>query len=267
MTETPGTGPVWREPLVTGMPEPDWAALAERHEQQARRRKQIRAVAAGVVATTAIGGIIATVIQVSGSGHKSAHTAATSVGGDRSGSVSGVAPGEGASPSADPAASAGASAGTGASAFPSAPPSGSATARSAAPAAGSSPGSPPPPVGAGGPQGPPTPSPATGNPYSAGQVCGSGYKVIDSHDLGDARVYLLFNGATGDNCVATLANHPSGAVPMNATLTVRGGGSASDPGTVTDYAGPVTEHAPKACVEWGGSYRGATWTSGWSHCG
>ncbi|MDH6117649.1 hypothetical protein ABH930_002990 [Kitasatospora sp. GAS204A] len=117
-------------------------------------------------------------------------------------------------------------------------------------------------------KGSPTPTPpAAANPYSPGQVCGTGYGVIDSHSLGDATVYLLYNNATGVDCAVTLAAHPSGAVPMNATLAVQGGASTSNPGNFVDYAGPVTEHAPHICVSWGGSYRGTSWTSGWSHCG
>ncbi|MGF1426709.1 CHAP domain-containing protein [Kitasatospora sp. LaBMicrA B282] len=115
--------------------------------------------------------------------------------------------------------------------------------------------------------GSPTPSPATGNPYSAGQVCGTGYTVIDSHSLGDATVYLLYDAADGNNCVVTLAADPSGPTPMNATLTVQGGSALANPGSFTYYAGPVTATAANTCVEWGGSYKGTSWTSGWSHCG
>ncbi|MFE9425102.1 CHAP domain-containing protein [Kitasatospora sp. NPDC006697] len=115
--------------------------------------------------------------------------------------------------------------------------------------------------------GSPTPSPATGNPYTASQVCGSGYSVIDSHGLGNATVYLLYDAANGDNCVVTLAANPSGKVSMNATLAVQGGSSGSNPGSFTYYAGPVHEYAPATCVRWGGSYGSASWTSGWSHCG
>jgi hypothetical protein len=67
--------------------------------------------------------------------------------------------------------------------------------------------------------------------------------------------------------VVNLATYVKGAVSMNATLTVQGGSSASDPGSWTYYAGPVTEHAPSSCVEWGGTYKGSSWTSGWSRCG
>jgi len=111
-----------------------------------------------------------------------------------------------------------------------------------------------------------TQPPGASNPYTPTQVCGSGYSVVDSHSVTGATIYLLYNSSTGDNCVATMATSPSSAVSMNATLAVEGGGSSSNPGTFTDYAGPVTEYAPSSCVEWGGSYNGSSWTSGWSHC-
>jgi hypothetical protein len=111
-----------------------------------------------------------------------------------------------------------------------------------------------------------TPPPGTANPYTPTQVCGSGYNVVDSHSISGATIYLLYNSSTGDNCVATMAVNPSSAQSMNATLAVQGGSSASNPGTFTYYAGPVAEHAPSSCVEWGGSYAGSSWTSGWSHC-
>jgi hypothetical protein len=105
-----------------------------------------------------------------------------------------------------------------------------------------------------------------GNPYTPTQVCGAGYRIVDSHTVGGATVYLLYNSSSGDTCTAMMSDDPSSAASMNATLSVRGGASASDPGTSTYYAGPVTEHAPASCVEWGGSYANSSWTSGWSHC-
>ncbi|HEV2637796.1 MAG TPA: CHAP domain-containing protein [Actinocrinis sp.] len=104
------------------------------------------------------------------------------------------------------------------------------------------------------------------NPYTPTQVCGSGYSVVDTHALSGAVIYLLYDAATGDNCVATMATSPTSAEAMNATLAVQGGSSASNPGTFADYAGPVTEYAPNSCVEWGGKYESSSWTSGWSHC-
>ncbi|MEW1913085.1 CHAP domain-containing protein [Kitasatospora sp. NPDC085895] len=108
---------------------------------------------------------------------------------------------------------------------------------------------------------------STANPYTPTQVCGPGFGVIDSHAFGGATAYLLYEASSGRNCVVTLADRPSGAVPMDATLTVQGGAGAANPGSFTYYAGPVTLDAAGTCVDWGGSYRGTTWTSGWSHCG
>jgi hypothetical protein len=112
-----------------------------------------------------------------------------------------------------------------------------------------------------------TPVAASSNPYTPTQVCGSGFGVVDSHSLGGAQVYLLYNSTTQQNCVTTIVNTPTGAVPLNATLSVQGGASAKNPGSFTYYAGPVTLSAPHACVMWGGSYQGTSWTSAWSHCG
>jgi hypothetical protein len=112
----------------------------------------------------------------------------------------------------------------------------------------------------------PVPAPAS-NPFTAPAVCGTGYSVVDSHDLGSATIYLMYNAASGDNCVTTLTDNPSAPVAMTATLSVQGGASGADQGTYTDYAGPVAEPAASACVEWCGSYQAASWTSAWSHCG
>jgi hypothetical protein len=112
-----------------------------------------------------------------------------------------------------------------------------------------------------------SPSPPTSNPYSAEQVCGSGYGVVDHHAITGGTIYLLYDGGNGDNCVVTLATDVAGAVSMNATLAVQGGASTSNPGTFTYYAGPVYEHAPSSCVKWGGSIKSSSWTSAYSHCG
>lgn len=297
MTDTRGPEPLWNgQPLQAATAEPDWAALAESYQRSSRRRKQFRGAAACVAAAAAVGGIIVAAVQVTGSGQKSGHgSALTGVGLDGvPGQLATTAPatdsGNSASPSAVVTAGAGAPSSAAASADSGAPSSAASspsattrpagpigsTARPDAPAPTSSSASTAPPAPSAPAQTPgagptatgaPTPSPVAANPYSPGQVCGSGYGVIDSHSLGDATIYLLYNNATGVDCVVTLAAHPSGAVPMNATLAVQGGASTSNPGNFDYYAGPVTEHAPRICVSWGGSYRGTSWTSAWSHCG
>jgi len=106
---------------------------------------------------------------------------------------------------------------------------------------------------------------STADPYTATGVCGSGYSVIDSHNLGSATIYLLYN--SGYNCVVTMVHNGNGAVGLNATLAVQGGSSGSNPGLFQWYAGPVRLSAASACVKWGGTYESTSWTSGWSHCG
>ncbi|WP_246090581.1 serine/threonine protein kinase [Nonomuraea deserti] len=106
------------------------------------------------------------------------------------------------------------------------------------------------------------------NPYSVAKVCGSGYKVIDSHALGSgATIYLAYHAKSARNCVVTMSRLVwTGKVSMNALLQVKGGGKASDPGKVSAYAGPVKLPAKKKCVIWGGSWGLHSWKSGWSHC-
>ncbi|MGP3930173.1 protein kinase domain-containing protein [Nonomuraea sp. KM88] len=106
------------------------------------------------------------------------------------------------------------------------------------------------------------------NPYSPTKVCGSGYKLIDSHDLGsNATIYLAYHAKSGKNCVVTMSRLVwKGKVSMNALLQVKKGGKASNPGKYTAYAGPVRLAAKKKCVIWGGSWGLQSWKSGWSHC-
>ncbi|MEV5407802.1 serine/threonine-protein kinase [Thermopolyspora sp. NPDC052614] len=113
----------------------------------------------------------------------------------------------------------------------------------------------------------PKPSPKP-NPYTAAGVCGSGYKVIDSHSFGSATTYLLYHATAKKNCVITLSRYVvPGKIAMSAVLQVQGGGSGSDSGKYTAYAGPIRLAAAKKCVIWGGGYGSSSWRSGWSHCG
>ncbi|MEW9549172.1 protein kinase [Nonomuraea sp. NPDC050783] len=114
----------------------------------------------------------------------------------------------------------------------------------------------------------PSKPPAKPNPYTATGACGAGYKVINSHALGNyATIYLLWNASASKNCVVTMARYQyPGKIEMNATLQVKGGASGSNPGKFTAYAGPVRLAAAKKCVIWGGSIADLSWKSGWSHC-
>lgn len=107
-----------------------------------------------------------------------------------------------------------------------------------------------------------------GNPYTAGEVCGSGYSQINQHALGTVgAVFLMYNSSNGYNCVVTLKYTSVGtASAVSTSLQVEGGTATKDSGNFAYYAGPVKKSAPNTCVKWGGSVGSTTWTSAWSHC-
>jgi murein DD-endopeptidase MepM/ murein hydrolase activator NlpD len=108
-----------------------------------------------------------------------------------------------------------------------------------------------------------------GNPYTAGEVCGSGYSQINQHALGSAgAIFLMYNSSNGYNCVVTLKYQSVGtASSVSATLQVEGGTVTTDSGSFSYYAGPIRKSAANKCVKWGGSVGSTSWTSAWSHCG
>ncbi|MGW7552931.1 acetyltransferase [Streptomyces sp. WAC 06725] len=115
-----------------------------------------------------------------------------------------------------------------------------------------------------------TPAAAVGE--SPTRLCGSGYRVIDSHNLTLNRrgtVYLLWNGSSRKNCVVTIAKDASAATALfTAYVQPQGGSKALDSGYYSNYAGPVYASAGGKCIKWGGGIEAAGWfDSGWSHCG
>ena len=113
----------------------------------------------------------------------------------------------------------------------------------------------------------------SGNPYTAPQVCGSGFKKIDSAPLKAngkkvGKVVLTYNATTKKNCVVTLKTTNLGKnTAVSAMLKVKGGTKATDSGKFGYYAGPVKKAAGGKCVKWGGSVGGASYTSPFEHCG
>jgi murein DD-endopeptidase MepM/ murein hydrolase activator NlpD len=107
------------------------------------------------------------------------------------------------------------------------------------------------------------------NPYTPGEVCGSGYTPINSRALGTAAtIYLMYNSSNGHNCVVTI-KHTNVGTPtaVSATLQVQGQTAVTDSGSFSYYAGPIRRAAPGTCVKWGGSVGSTSWVSDWSHCG
>ncbi|MDT3446391.1 serine/threonine protein kinase [Pseudofrankia sp. BMG5.37] len=116
------------------------------------------------------------------------------------------------------------------------------------------------------------PSAPKTNPYSAAQVCGSGYSQVDSHTLTSgsttAKIVLMYNGS--NNCVVTLKSGAGvgTAQSMSAWVQAQNGSSkVTDSGSYEYYAGPAKVSAKAICVKWGGSLGGVSWGSDWSHCG
>ncbi|HEV7961351.1 MAG TPA: protein kinase [Actinoplanes sp.] len=127
-------------------------------------------------------------------------------------------------------------------------------------------------------EGPKPTATATGtspsNPYTPGQVCGSGYKVIDSASLSGSgatvlgKVYLLYNAGNANNCAVALKSTSVGtATAVSTYLEVQGGARTTDSGSYSYYAGPVRAKAAGVCVKWGGSAGGASYNSPFEHCG
>jgi len=110
-----------------------------------------------------------------------------------------------------------------------------------------------------------------GNPYTAAQVCGSGYKVIDSAALKSGSttygtVYLAYNASNKNNCVVTLKATSLGKKSaVKSYLEPKGKARSTDSGSYSYYAGPIKKAAP-SCVKWGGSAGPASYNSPSEHC-
>lgn len=113
----------------------------------------------------------------------------------------------------------------------------------------------------------------SGNPYTAAQVCGSGFKKINSKAIKSGgktqgTVVLMYNASNAKNCVATMKAVSLGKKSATSSyLEVKGSKRVTDSGSFSYYAGPVTKAAKKTCVKWGGSVGSAKFDSAWGHCG
>ncbi|WP_233509956.1 protein kinase domain-containing protein [Actinomadura craniellae] len=124
---------------------------------------------------------------------------------------------------------------------------------------------------------PAAPPPGTGgtgggtqrtNPYTAQQVCGGGYYVQRSSAFSGGRTYQLYNTSTKNNCVVTLKTVDVGRpTRVWAKLEAQGGGTRSDSGSFSYYAGPVYVEAPGKCVRYSGGVGSASTSVGWANCG
>jgi hypothetical protein len=119
-----------------------------------------------------------------------------------------------------------------------------------------------------------SPASAAPNPYTPGEVCGSGYVTVESKSSTYATVYLMYNSGSGNNCVVTLKSGAAAGVSTRtaAWLEVRGGAFGKDDGSFYWYAGPVRYYARGVCVMFGGYAKYGSGVYGgedlsWDHCG
>jgi hypothetical protein len=121
------------------------------------------------------------------------------------------------------------------------------------------------------------PAAAEYNPYTPREVCGWNYRVIDRERHRDDGIhlgttFLMWNGATGRNCVVTIKYHGVGQPNyVGASIEKRGGRVRSDGDVYRYYAGPRRVYAPGVCVRWTGYVSisealGDGFVSKWGHC-
>ncbi|MBC6460281.1 hypothetical protein [Actinomadura sp. HBU206391] len=128
-----------------------------------------------------------------------------------------------------------------------------------------------------------SPAHAATNPYTAAEACNNdfggawgyatdGHRVIYAGSTKVGDVYLMYNGSSGYNCVATLKSASVGTPTWtDAELIVQGSGSVHNEGQFKYYAA-VQRYARGKCVDYLGSmyYSGRWWTNGraaWGNCG
>ncbi|MEU5633091.1 spore-associated protein [Streptomyces rishiriensis] len=112
-------------------------------------------------------------------------------------------------------------------------------------------------------------APASATPNTTPQkVCGSGYKTVNSAAVGSlGTVYLTYNAANGNNCVATIRNNPGTAVDMSAWIYVPDTDKGDDDyGHYTSFAGPTYVIGKGHCVDWGGGIANTTVQVTGSNC-
>lgn len=127
------------------------------------------------------------------------------------------------------------------------------------------------------------PAHAAANPFTAAQACNNdfggswahatdGHRTISSGGSKVGDVYLMYNGATGYNCVVTLKAVAVGTSSgVSATVTVQGSGSFTQSGNYKYYA--AKQHsAVDTCVKYAGEVlNGTMWAgagrSSWGNCG
>ncbi len=108
----------------------------------------------------------------------------------------------------------------------------------------------------------PPPASAAANPYTYGQLCGSGYNLVSGGtiDLKTSsgalygRLYVTWNNSAKMNCVVVIKQAYVGTRSETAvSISSPGSEGGGDVGNYTHYAGPVYEDAAGRCIAVSGS--------------
>ena len=112
------------------------------------------------------------------------------------------------------------------------------------------------------------------NPYSAEQVCGPGYSVVQIEKLRSrgalvGQAFLLYNARAGTACATVIKSVDIGRdTTMSVYLGAQGAARKIDTGASKYYAGPVmTSAGDDLCVYWGASMAGGLYGSPPEPCG
>ncbi|HEU5429188.1 MAG TPA: hypothetical protein VFU74_20075 [Actinocrinis sp.] len=111
----------------------------------------------------------------------------------------------------------------------------------------------------------------SGSAWYAASLCGSGYRPLDSFNVGDSgrstsSTYLSYNG--GWDCVVTLKDiHVGTPTWTDATIGTDENNMNFDADNYSYYAGPVYAYAPGTCIWWGGGDADTgVYVEGPNHC-
>ncbi|WP_329394939.1 hypothetical protein [Streptomyces melanogenes] len=108
--------------------------------------------------------------------------------------------------------------------------------------------------------------------YSAQDLCGASYRIIDQHHLagtGDNRgttAYLGYDQASKSYCTITVRDRQTAPTDLATRLQATGYPADTRTAAAADYADPVFTYPRGSCVTWGGTIQHTTWDTPTPHC-
>ncbi|MFI1177251.1 hypothetical protein [Streptomyces melanogenes] len=107
--------------------------------------------------------------------------------------------------------------------------------------------------------------------YSAQDLCGVAYTIIDEHQLtGDgndgATIHLGYDRTSKSYCTVTMRDRQTPPTSLTTHLQATGYPADEKTATAADYAGPVFTYPRGNCVTWGGTINHTTWRTPTPHC-